>query len=110
MLEWQVSGKRELLQISGLSYTYDSRKPEGRRLVSAVVNTKTIQMNRRYSITVNNYTADHLHDLFGLSESRVRVHHTGITDRDAFIEEVQRQKIVNSAIEGRIVNVEPAGK
>ncbi len=108
MLEWQFSGKRELLQISGLFYTYDSRKPEGRRLVSAVVSTKTIQMNRRYSITVNNYTADHLHDLFGLSESKIRVHHTGVTDRDAFIEEVQRQKIVTSAVENRIVNIDPA--
>ena len=105
MLEWQLSGNHEPLQVSGITYTYDGRKTEGHRLVSAAVNSKALTMDRRYSITVNDYTAGHLHDIFGLPESRIRVHRTGIIDRDAFIEEVKRQKIVTSAIEGRIKNL-----
>ncbi len=107
MLEWQVSDKKELLQVSGLAYTFDGRKPEGHRLISALVNEKPIDLRRQYSITVNSFTADHLHDYFGLPETNINIHHCGTADRDIFVQEVERQKIITSAVEGRIANINP---
>jgi 5'-nucleotidase/UDP-sugar diphosphatase len=107
MLEWQILDKHGLLQVSGLSYSFDKTKPEWRRLVTAMTGKKPIERNRKYSITVNNYIAGHLHDFFGLPEKRIKVKNLGLTDRDTFIQEVRRQKIITSRIEGRIINLTP---
>lgn len=105
MIEWQLSDKQDLVQISGLTYTFDSKRPEGHRFISALVNKKSIDPHREYSITVNSFTAGHLHDIFGLPESRITIHDLRTIDRDVFIREVERQKVVSSIVEGRIINI-----
>ncbi len=105
MIEWQVSGKAELMQVSGIRYVFDSRKNVGERVLSIEVGGKPLDENKRYSIVTNNWVADHLYELFGIPQNSVEVKNLGVVDRDTFIEAVKRQKVVNSKVEWRIIDI-----
>lgn len=105
MIEWQASGKAELMQVSGLKIVIDSRKNIGERVVSIEVGGKPLDENKIYSIVTNNWVADHLYDLFGIPQNSVKVKNLGVVDRDVFIEAVKKQKIIKSEVEGRIIDI-----
>ncbi len=105
MMEWQASGKAELMQISGMKVIIDSRKNVGERIISIEVGGKPLDENKIYSIVTNNWVADHLYDLFGIPQNSVEIKNLGVVDRDVFIEAVKRQKIIRSEVEGRIIDL-----
>ncbi|MCX7761618.1 MAG: 5'-nucleotidase C-terminal domain-containing protein [Candidatus Kryptonium sp.] len=105
MMEWQASGKVELMQVSGIKVVFDSRKNIGERIVSIEVNGKPLDENKKYSIATNNWVAEHLYDLFGIPQNSVEIKNLGAVDRDIFIEAVKKQKVIRSEIEGRIINL-----
>jgi 5'-nucleotidase/UDP-sugar diphosphatase len=105
MIEWQASGKAELMQVSGIRYVFDSRKKVGERVLSIEVGGKPLDESKRYSIVTNNWVADHLYELFGIPQNSVKVENLGVVDRDVFIEAVKRQRIINSKVEGRIIDI-----
>jgi len=105
MIEWQMSGRVELMQVSGIKIVFDSRKNIGERVVSIEVGGKPLDENKRYSIVTNNWVADHLYDLFGIPQNSVEVKNLNVVDRDVFIEAVKKQKIIRSEVEGRIVDL-----
>lgn len=105
MMEWQASGKAELMQISGMKIVVDSRKNVGERVISIEVGGKPLDEDKIYSIVTNNWVADHLYDLFGIPQNSVKVKNLGVVDRDVFIEAIKRQKVIKSEIEGRIIDL-----
>ncbi|CUT08076.1 5'-nucleotidase [Candidatus Kryptonium thompsonii] len=105
MMEWQASGKAELMQVSGIKVVFDSRKKIGERIISIEVGGKPLDENRIYSIVTNNWVADHLYDLFGIPQNSVKIKNLGVVDRDIFIEAVKKQKVIKSEVEGRIIDL-----
>jgi 5'-nucleotidase len=43
------------LQVSGLQMTYDSRRPSGSRLVSAMINGQLLNEKKNYTLATNSY-------------------------------------------------------
>ncbi len=105
MMEWQASGKAELMQISGMKVVIDSRKNVDERVVSIEVGGKPLDENKFYSIVTNNWVADHLYNLFGIPQNSVEIKNLGVVDRDVFIEAVKKQKVIRSEVEGRIIDL-----
>ena len=48
------------LQVSGITFTFDPARPVGRRVVRVLVGGQPLDPERRYSVAVNNYTAQGL--------------------------------------------------
>ncbi len=105
MIEWQASGKAELMQVSGIKIVIDSRRKVGERVISIEVGGKPLDENKKYSIVTNNWVADHLYDLFGIPQNSVELKNLGVVDRDVFIEAVKKQKVIKSEVEGRIIDL-----
>ncbi|MFN0157960.1 MAG: bifunctional metallophosphatase/5'-nucleotidase [Bacteroidota bacterium] len=104
MVEWQAAGKGELMQISGLTYEFDSSKPFGEMIASVKVDGVEIDPVRTYSIVTNNYVAGHLDKLFGLEQSVV-ITDLNILDRDVLMEFLATHPTVATGTEGRIVDI-----
>ena len=102
MLEWQAAGKGEFIQVSGIRYTVDPIKPFGQKVIMATVNGKPIEREKTYSIVTNNYVAGHVRELFGIQQSSISITDLNVIDRDVFMDYIEKQKTVGSAIEGRI--------
>jgi 2',3'-cyclic-nucleotide 2'-phosphodiesterase (5'-nucleotidase family) len=105
MIEHQVSGKAELMQVSGIRYVFDSSREPGDRVISIEVNGEPLDENKIYSIVTNNWVAEHLYDLFGISGEGIEFKNLNVVDRDVFIEAVRRQGVIRSYVEGRIVDI-----
>lgn len=105
MIAWQAAGKGEFMQVSGLTYKYDSSKPLGEQVLSIEVGGKPIDDAKIYSIVTNNYVSGHLHHFFGLPEKEIEVAPLQKIDRDLFAEAIRKQKRISSRVKGRIVDV-----
>ncbi|MGA9365023.1 MAG: bifunctional UDP-sugar hydrolase/5'-nucleotidase [Bacteroidota bacterium] len=105
MISWQADGKGELMQVSGLRYTFDSSKPAGQKVLSIEVNGNPVDNDKIYSVVTNNYVGGHLHDLFGIPERETEISRLDKIDHDLFVDAVKKQKHISSRVEGRIVDV-----
>ena len=88
-------GSLEMVQIAGLSYTYDSKKIlEGNPdfLVSVIVAGNQVEDNKTYKIATNNYITAQLRKFFGDVSQMPEFIDTGLIDRDVIIEAVEMQK------------------
>lgn len=103
MLEWQTSGKGELMQVSGLRYSFDPDRPAGSRILQLAVAGVPVVPTRSYSVVTNNYVAGHTRELLGLDN--VTFTDLNVLDRDVLIEYIQKHKTITSAVEGRITNI-----
>jgi len=70
-LEQSFTLERGLLQVSGLSITYDLRLPEGQRLVSLERNGRPVADSDRFTVAVPGFVAEggDLYDVFAESEA-----------------------------------------
>ncbi|WP_462408487.1 bifunctional metallophosphatase/5'-nucleotidase [Neobacillus sp. Marseille-QA0830] len=102
------------LQVSGMRFTYDSRKPPGQRVQSIVVKENGrhyVPMNpaKTYHVATNTYTAKGGDGFTILAKAykEGRVSEPGHADWETFIEYIgaQRNKTVSPTVEGRIVNL-----
>jgi 5'-nucleotidase/UDP-sugar diphosphatase len=100
----------EILEVSGLTYIYDSRKLEigGNILVGVKVDGQDVIDGKTYSIATNSFVASQFPKFFGEVRENIEVKETGMIDRDVIIDEVEKQRLINSVEEKRIVDV--AGK
>jgi len=105
MISWQADGKGELMQVSGVRYTFDSSKPPGQKVVSIEVNANPVDDDKIYSVVTNSYVGGHLHDFFGAPERETELSRSDKIDHDLFVDAVKKQKHVSSRVEGRIVDV-----
>lgn len=101
MLEWQATGKGELMQVSGLKYRFDPGRPSGSKLLTVTVNGHVVDSKRSYTIVTNNYVADHTKELLGIPAGSL--HDLGVSDRDVLIRSIQDNKSITSRVEGRIM-------
>jgi 2',3'-cyclic-nucleotide 2'-phosphodiesterase (5'-nucleotidase family) len=105
MIEWQCSVRgRDFAQVSGMSYVYDSSRPAGTRLCEVSVGGRAIADSTMYTVATNNYIGAHVKEFFGLEPGSAEVRDTGIVDRDAVIAHIRATPVIDSRIEGRIVD------
>ena len=107
ILETDVNGKGEFLQVSGLKFTYDSRKPVGHRVLSVWVGGKPLRDSMTYSVCTNNFLAAQMYRNFGIPPEGHPLKRLPGIDRDIFIRAAEQQKVIDNRVEGRIVDVAP---
>lgn len=98
----------EIVAVSGLVYSYDSRKmasDSDNVVLSIEVNGKSVDDNKVYTISTNNYITGQFKKFFGDIKENIEFKNTGLIDRDVIIEAVQNQKIITPVLENRIVDV-----
>jgi 5'-nucleotidase len=106
--EIKEAGGSDLIIVSGIKIVYDSRKAltgEQDFILSIKVGGKEIEEENTYSISTNNYVAAQFKKYFGDISQEIEIHDTNIIDRDLIIEAVEKQKIINSVLEERIIDV-----
>jgi 5'-nucleotidase len=98
--QWQ-NGGQTMLQIAGLTYTWNSNRPEGDRVVDITLpNGSAIDPNGNYSVTVNSFLATGGDKFSILVDGTNRV--TGPVDLDALVNYVKSlHQPFNQGIEGR---------
>jgi 2',3'-cyclic-nucleotide 2'-phosphodiesterase (5'-nucleotidase family) len=106
LFEHQVNDAQEKMQVSGLKYSYDPKKPDGSKIVDLKINGKPLENSKYYIIGTNNYIAAQSVKFFGFNINPLLIYNTGLIDREVFIEAVRMQKRIDSKIEGRIVRIE----
>lgn len=117
-LEHSVSSVPEsnggFLHVSGLKFTYDSRKPVGKRVLSIQVKGKDgtyqpLNDSENYFVATNTFTAKggDGYDMFKKASEEGRLSEPGFVDWEIFVDfiEAQPDKLVNPTVEGRIVNI-----
>jgi len=100
ILEWRIHNPRDLLQQSGIHRVYDM---SAKTLVEATVNGAAIIPEKQYTIATNNYIVGHIDRFFGLTESDVIIKDTGIVGRDILLEAAEKQNVINSNTDGRLI-------
>ncbi|HEY3251734.1 MAG TPA: 5'-nucleotidase C-terminal domain-containing protein, partial [Ignavibacteria bacterium] len=113
-LEKEKTGERlDILETSGLTYSYDSKKAlEGSDdfIVSFNLGRSEIQDDVTYAIATNNYVISQFKKFFGEVDEKIEPKETGWIDRDLIIEAVKEQKVIKSVLEKRIVDVSKSEK
>ena len=100
LLNWRINNPRDLLQQSGIRRTYDAQE---KVLIDASIGGQPIFPDSVYTIATNNYKMGHIDRFFGLSAADVVFEDTGIIGRDILITAVEKQGIINSKIDGRLI-------
>lgn len=104
LLEQQWGTKVRIMPISGLKVAYDDSRTAGDRIVSMVKNDGTpIELNKSYTITVNNYMADGGDGYFVLAGIKNRT--IDVVDLEAFVNYIKANGVVNPKIEGRVTKL-----
>ncbi|SFC23271.1 2',3'-cyclic-nucleotide 2'-phosphodiesterase/5'-or 3'-nucleotidase, 5'-nucleotidase family [Bacillus sp. OV322] len=101
--QWQPE-KTNMLQISGLTYTWSDALPKGQKVVNIFLpDGKKIDPNAEYTATVNNFmsTGGDSYTAFTGGKNKV----TGPVDFNALLNYLKAQSPVSGAIEGRIKKV-----
>lgn len=108
-VEKAKGGERaEMLQTSGLNYSYDSKLVDAGSddfLISFNLYRADIDDNAAYTIATNNYVVSQFAKFFGTVDETIVPQTTGWIDRDLIIEAVKEQKVINSVLEKRVVDV-----
>lgn len=90
-----------ILQASGISVTYDLRKPIGNRVVDVCVGDSPLNLSTVYTVTTNDFLAAGGDGYTTFKEGKnVRY---GDNVRDIFVEYIKKHSPVHPKIEGRIV-------
>lgn len=98
--QWQLPSPR-ILQVSGLSYTWNPALPVGNRVVSVLVDGSALDVSATYRVAVNSFLATG-GDGFTVFNGGVD-REVGVVDLDALVDYIDRLAApVNGAIEGRI--------
>jgi len=104
--QWRENSSARILQVSGLSYTWDGAQATGRRAVSILVNGKPLDSTREYSVAVNEFLAEGGDGFAAFLKGTVVSR--GTTDCEAVCAYFAgRQEPVATGIEGRIRKVGP---
>lgn len=97
-------------QVSGLSYKFDSTKPEGQRVIEVLINGIPLELDKVYTFGYNTYCASdsqierYLHIKPGIIEWK----DTGYVSSETLIEYVKEIKVIPQELQelqGRIVDV-----
>ncbi len=82
-----------------------SRRVSVNPLIEVKVNGKEVSDDKNYSIATNNYVTSQFLKFFGTVSQDVEIKETGMIDRDVIIDAVEKQNVINSVKEDRIVDL-----
>jgi 2',3'-cyclic-nucleotide 2'-phosphodiesterase (5'-nucleotidase family) len=99
----KMSESIDILNVSGLTYAFDPTKENP--LIEVKVNGKAVSDDKNYSIATNNYVTGQFLKFFGTVSQDVEIKDTGMIDRDVIIDAVEKQNVINSIKEDRIVDL-----
>ncbi|MBU4562704.1 5'-nucleotidase C-terminal domain-containing protein [bacterium] len=105
ILEGEAAIQRN--QVSGLSYKFDSSKPEGKRVTEVLINGKPLEPDKIYTFTYNSYCADDskIKKYLNLEPGILIWNDTGYIDNETMIDYAKELKVIAYELEGRIVDV-----
>lgn len=104
LLEQAAKSKVGMLQISGLKWTYDSTKPEGKRVVSVTTaDGKVLEDGKKYSVCTNDFLSVG-GDAFTVFKE-VKWTNTYILVRDAMMDYIKAAGTVDPTVEGRTIDI-----
>jgi 5'-nucleotidase / UDP-sugar diphosphatase len=92
------------LQLSGMTITYDLKKPAGERVVRVEVGGETLDQGKTYSVTTNDFLAAGGDKVAALKEGK-NIGYGG-TLMDALVEYLKKGSPVSPKVEGRILFTE----
>lgn len=104
MLEWQIDGRGEFCDMSGVVCKYNGNLPYGNRIKEITVNGKPLDEEKVYVVATNNYAAAQLPALFGL-QREVTVKGTPFVDHDFFVEAVKKRKVISGEKREWLINI-----
>lgn len=104
LLEQSAKSKVGMLQVSGLKWTYDSTKPEGKRVVSVTTaDGKAIEDAKHYTVATNDFLAPGGDGFTVFKE--VKWTNTYLLVRDAMMDLIKEKGTVDPTVEGRIIDL-----
>lgn len=89
------------LQIAGMKFTYDPKKPAGQRVTDVTVKGQALDLNKKYRVATNDFTAAGGDGYTTFKEGTV-VYQSGLYLRDLMVTYIKAQKTVAAKVEGRI--------
>jgi len=95
----------DLLQVSGVKYTFAPERPYGERIIDVRVNNEKIMPYKKYKVVINDYILAQSKDFLGIPQQNLKHKVLPDLDRDVFIEQVKKSKVINSSVEGRITGL-----
>jgi len=104
MLEWQIDGRGEFCDMSGVVCKYNGNLPYGKRIKEITVNGKPLDEEKVYVVATNNYAAAQIPALFGL-QREVTVKGTPFVDHDFFVEAVKKRKVISGEKREWLINI-----
>ena len=93
----------DLLQVSGMKYSYTLERPFGERVIEVKVKNNEIRPNRNYKVVINDYILEQSKDFLGIPKQNLKYEFLPDLDREVFLREVKRKGQINSKIDGRIM-------
>lgn len=110
ILEHNCRDRGEILQVSGVRYTYDPTRPEGARILTATFEDgKPIRPHANYTVCTNDYVAKNFYRYFGIPPRDRPIRELNVIDRDALIRVAREQRVIEARKDGRITAVRSPG-
>lgn len=95
----------DLLQVSGVKYTFAPERLYGERVIDVRVNNEKIIPYKKYKAVINDYILAQSKDFLGIPQQSLKSRLLPDLDRDVFIQQVKKIKVINSRVEGRITGL-----
>lgn len=98
----------DFLNVSGITYTYNSKKADGNYLTEIKINGETIDENKTYRICMSNYVESQDEKFFGrvkTPEEKSKIEMTGLIDRDVILEALEKAKVISGDLIPRVIEV-----
>jgi 2',3'-cyclic-nucleotide 2'-phosphodiesterase (5'-nucleotidase family) len=102
----ELSGS-DMIIFSGMKITVNSSllgEQTDSFIKSIDVNGKPLEMDKDYLVVTNSYTAAQAKKYFGDFGEEIKATDTNVLDRDALLEAVKQQKVINNVFEKRLID------
>jgi len=101
------NGAGRFPQIAGMSFTFDASKPAGERVLEVKVGGQPLDLAKTYKVATNDFLAS---GGDGYAVLQKPTFNTGFTLYSVVEEALLEQKTIHPQVEGRIIQVQPAGQ
>jgi len=102
----ELSGS-DMIIFSGMKITVNSSLlgEQGESFIKSIeINGKPLESDKVYTVVTNSYTAAQAKKYFGDFGEEIKATDTNVLDRDALLEAVKQQKIINNVFEKRLID------
>lgn len=89
------------LQVAGIKFSYDPKKPAGQRVLDVTVQGQALDLNKKYRVATNDFTAAGGDGYTSFKEGKV-VYQSGLYLRDVMVSYIKNLKTVNIKADGRV--------